>query len=172
MFFFILQVSHKFFDFINFLYFGQKRQIIMGFLKFFGIRFKKILFITFFIVTFCEIFKISLNFFFTIFVTLSNIQIVYIPIFKICRFSIFIIIFQVFVISFSISINAINAFYPWLFMDGGKGHLPKICHTYPAIMKLSTFIPYLKKIQKINESLESNESYYTKKHRYRLHFDI
>ena len=26
--------------------------------------------------------------------------------------------------------------------------LPKICPTYPAMMKLDTFIPYLKKIQK------------------------
>ena len=25
-------------------------------------------------------------------------------------------------------------------------HLPKICHTYPAMMKLGTVIPYLKKI--------------------------
>ena len=29
--------------------------------------------------------------------------------------------------------------------------LPKICHTYPAIMKLGTVTPYLKKIQKIYE---------------------
>ena len=28
---------------------------------------------------------------------------------------------------------------------------PKICHTYPAVMKLGTVIPYLKKIQKIFE---------------------
>ena len=36
---------------------------------------------------------------------------------------------------------------------GAKSHpLPKICHTYPAMMKLCTVIPYLKKIQKRNES--------------------
>ena len=35
---------------------------------------------------------------------------------------------------------------------GKKAHLLKICHTYPAIMKLGTVIPYLKKIQKIFES--------------------
>ena len=29
-----------------------------------------------------------------------------------------------------------------------KAPLPKICHTYPAIMKLGTVIPYLKKTQK------------------------
>ena len=29
--------------------------------------------------------------------------------------------------------------------------LPKICHSYPAIMKIGTVIPYLKKIQKIYE---------------------
>ena len=33
-----------------------------------------------------------------------------------------------------------------------KAPLPKICHTYPTIMKLGTVIPYLKKIQKICES--------------------
>ena len=30
--------------------------------------------------------------------------------------------------------------------------LPKICHTYPAMMKLSKVIPYLEKIQRIYES--------------------
>ena len=30
-----------------------------------------------------------------------------------------------------------------------KGPLPKICDTYPTMMKLDTVIPYLKKIQKI-----------------------
>ena len=29
---------------------------------------------------------------------------------------------------------------------------PKICHTYPTMMKLGTIIPYLKKIQNIYES--------------------
>ena len=50
-------------------------------------------------------------------------------------------------------------------------------------MKLGTVIPYLKKIQKINESrdthladigmfsLEINRFCYIKKYRYRLHFD-
>ena len=33
--------------------------------------------------------------------------------------------------------------------------LPKICHTYPAMMKLGTVIPYLKKIQKIYESRDT-----------------
>ena len=41
-------------------------------------------------------------------------------------------------------------------MDGGEGQkastpspqLPKICHTYPTMMKLGTVRPYLKKIQK------------------------
>ena len=41
-----------------------------------------------------------------------------------------------------------------LLMDGGgkKSPLPKICHTYPTKMKLSTIIPYLKKTQKIYKS--------------------
>ena len=34
-------------------------------------------------------------------------------------------------------------------------HLFKICHTYPAMMKLSTVIPYLKKIQKLYESRDT-----------------
>ena len=41
---------------------------------------------------------------------------------------------------------------------GGRGKkvpLPKICHTYPAKMKLGTVIPYLKKIKKIYESLQT-----------------
>ena len=36
-------------------------------------------------------------------------------------------------------------------MCGQKG-LPKICHTYPAMVKLGTVISYLKKIQKIYKS--------------------
>ena len=32
--------------------------------------------------------------------------------------------------------------------------LPKICHTYPTMMKLGTVIPYLKKIQKMYESYD------------------
>ena len=33
--------------------------------------------------------------------------------------------------------------------------LPKICHRYPAMMKLGTVIPYLEKIQKIYESCDT-----------------
>ena len=33
--------------------------------------------------------------------------------------------------------------------------LPKICHTYPAMMKLETVIPYLNTIKKINESRDT-----------------
>ena len=48
-------------------------------------------------------------------------------------------------------------------MGGGGGGgrvckkvpLPKICHTYPIMMKLDTVIPYLKKIQKIYESCDT-----------------
>ena len=35
---------------------------------------------------------------------------------------------------------------------GQKGPFPKICHTYPTMMKLGTVIPYLKKFQKLYES--------------------
>ena len=43
---------------------------------------------------------------------------------------------------------------------GGRGGakrlpLPKICHTYPTVMKLGTVIPYPKEIQKIYESLDA-----------------
>ena len=33
--------------------------------------------------------------------------------------------------------------------------VPKMCHTYPTMMKLDTFIPYTKKIQKIYESRDT-----------------
>ena len=38
---------------------------------------------------------------------------------------------------------------------GQKDPLPKICRTYPKMMKLDTVIPYLKKIQKIYESRDT-----------------
>ena len=40
----------------------------------------------------------------------------------------------------------------WGGEGGKKAPLPKICHRYPTMMKLSTGIPYPKKIQKIYES--------------------
>ena len=33
--------------------------------------------------------------------------------------------------------------------------LPKICHTYPTMMKLSTVMPYLRKTQKIYDSRDT-----------------
>ena len=40
--------------------------------------------------------------------------------------------------------------------EGAKRSLlPKICHTYPTVMKLSTVIPYLKNTQKIYESCDT-----------------
>ena len=38
---------------------------------------------------------------------------------------------------------------------GKKAPLPNICHTYPIMMKLGTNIPYLRKIQKIQESRDT-----------------
>ena len=38
---------------------------------------------------------------------------------------------------------------------GKKAPLPRICHTYPTMMKLGTVIPYTKKIQKIYESRDT-----------------
>ena len=44
---------------------------------------------------------------------------------------------------------------------GQKGHsLPKICHTYPTMIKLGTVIPYLKKIQKIYESCDTSPEFW------------
>ena len=37
--------------------------------------------------------------------------------------------------------------------------LPKICHTYPAIIKLGTVIPYLKRIQKIYKSRDTHHGF-------------
>ena len=69
------------------------------------------------------------------------------------------------------------------------GLLPKICHTYPAMIKLDTVVPYLKKIQKkymnhvihtlrsadisvlLTISPEINKFCYIKKYRYRLYLD-
>ena len=62
--------------------------------------------------------------------------------------------------------------------------IPKICHTYPTIIKCGTVVPYLKKTQVINKSRDkllefadiSNFSSkiskfcYIRKYRYRLHF--
>ena len=71
-------------------------------------------------------------------------------------------------------------------MEGGKkAPLPKICHTYPTMIKLGALIPYLKKIQKTYKSrdtplefcwyqhflLEISKFCYIKKYRYRLYFD-
>ena len=43
-------------------------------------------------------------------------------------------------------------FRGWSLIGGAKRPLlPKICHTYPTMMKLGTVIPYLKKIEKIYE---------------------
>ena len=37
-----------------------------------------------------------------------------------------------------------GAAHGWGTEEGGKRHpLPKICHTYPTLMKLGTVIPYL-----------------------------
>ena len=43
-------------------------------------------------------------------------------------------------------------------MGGGakRPPLPKICHTYPTMMKLGTVIPYLKKVQKRCESRDTS----------------
>ena len=66
--------------------------------------------------------------------------------------------------------------------DGGGGWqkgppLPKICYTFPTMMKLGTLIPYLEKIENIYKSrdtpflLEISKFCYVKKYRYRLYFD-
>ena len=58
-----------------------------------------------------------------------------------------------------ISVNILTLFRMGIFGVahgwGGGVPLPKICHTYPTVMKLGTVIPYLKKIQKIYESRDT-----------------
>ena len=39
--------------------------------------------------------------------------------------------------------------------EAKRPSLPKICHTYPTMMKLGTVIPCLKKIKKIHESCDT-----------------
>ena len=45
---------------------------------------------------------------------------------------------------------------------GKKAPLPKICHTHPTMMKFSTVIPYLKRIQKIYESRDTPPNCFNK----------
>ena len=40
-------------------------------------------------------------------------------------------------------------------VGGQKGPVPKICQTYPTMIKLGTVISYLKKIQKMYESRDT-----------------
>ena len=47
---------------------------------------------------------------------------------------------------------------------GKRSPFPKICHTYPTIMKLGTVIPYLMKIQKIYESRDAPVEFCCHKH--------
>ena len=54
-------------------------------------------------------------------------------------------------------VSQINPIQDGVFLDclrmvGGGGGLPKIFHTYPAMIKLGRVIPYPKKIQKVYES--------------------
>ena len=57
------------------------------------------------------------------------------------------------------SVGFFWAAYGW---GGGdqKTSLPKICHTYPTMMKLGTTIPYLKEIKKIYESRDATPDFY------------
>ena len=61
----------------------------------------------------------------------------------------------------STTLNAIQDGYFWGFSrkvgEGGrkKSPLPKICLTYPAIMKIGTVLTYPKKIQKLYESRDT-----------------
>ena len=56
--------------------------------------------------------------------------------------------------------------------------LPKICHTYPTIMKLGTVIPYLRKIQKMYKSRDTSlefcwhQHFFTRNQQILLHQEI
>ena len=72
---------------------------------------------------------------------------------------------EIYNMSKKINFNNLTCYSPyseWAFLelliDGGRGKkspLPKICHTYPTMMKLGALIPYLKKIQKIYKSSDT-----------------
>ena len=63
------------------------------------------------------------------------------------------------VISLNSALNPIQDGHFWgcsrMGWRGKKAPLPKICHTYPTIMKLGTVIPYSEKIQKTYESRDT-----------------
>ena len=58
------------------------------------------------------------------------------------------------------------------------GPLPKICYTYPTLMKLGTFLPYLKKMQKVYKSRDTDldfcwhQHFFTGNQQVLLHQDI
>ena len=56
--------------------------------------------------------------------------------------------FQVSILLTLFGIGFFGAAHGW----GGEGSLPKIHDTYPAMMKLGTVLPYLRKIQKMYKS--------------------
>ena len=47
---------------------------------------------------------------------------------------------------------------------GKKDPLPKICHTYPAMIKLGAIIPYIKKIQKMYKTHDTPLEFYLHQH--------
>ena len=51
------------------------------------------------------------------------------------------------------TMGLLGAAHGWEWVS--KRPRPKICHTYPTMMKLGTVIPYPKKIQKIYESRDT-----------------
>ena len=61
----------------------------------------------------------------------------------------------------------LRASHRWLGEGGAKGFpLPKICHTYPAMMNLGTVIPYLRRICKIYESRDTTLEFCWHQHFY------
>ena len=61
---------------------------------------------------------------------------------------------------------------------GQKAPLPKICHTYPTMMKLGTVIPYLRKIQKMYKSRDTSlefcwhQHFFTKNQQFLVYQEI
>ena len=61
---------------------------------------------------------------------------------------------------------------------GKKAPLPKICQTYPTMMKLSTVIPYLRKTQKMYKSRDTsldfcwNQHFFTTNQQILLHQEM
>ena len=80
------------------------------------------------------------------------------------------LLFSEFFVLTLFGIGFFGAAHGWGEERGKKTLLLNICHTYPAMMKLGTVIPYLKEIKKMyesrNTSLELTSGFFYRKSQY------